>query len=400
MLLVMVLKSEEGCTYVTSITSKRPCSRHPDKNLIKSSDEKKCLVEFAYIYPKDFTTDTRRWICGFVHHQKEATMNLHNHPIHGSARMCSKVKECIQSATTLNPSITPTELYKGVGMPFIPGAIDKGSSHLGRISRQVQKAKHSTPSGSTWDVTKLDEIDSQDARNSGDKQEDINIHQLCRPYLVSTGMENGIKYIHTMNPLMSDLLARSKFVEADITYNENLEYKYLFNMAAFNESTMRWMVVSRVRLNSQSSLAYKLAYEKTFSKCKSDHPEFSPGTTLLGVVTDWSDAEIQGLGGAVGTETARKLLKGCSVHWDRSWQRMRDRVAHTAKEKQLFSKIAHQIRNMEMGQYVCLSFQVLSGEVPATALVGNIENFTLDDAKFIDTECDWSLGSNWANWWI
>ena len=26
---------EEGCTYVTSITSKRPCSRHPDKNLIK-----------------------------------------------------------------------------------------------------------------------------------------------------------------------------------------------------------------------------------------------------------------------------------------------------------------------------------------------------------------------------
>ena len=65
-----------------------------------------------------------------------------------------------------------------------------------------------------------------------------------------------------MNPLMSDLLARSKFVEADITYNENLEYKYLFNMAAFNETTMRWMVVSRVRLNSQSSLAYKLAYEK------------------------------------------------------------------------------------------------------------------------------------------
>ena len=104
-------------------------------------------------------------------------------------------------------------------------------------------------------------------------------------------------------------------------------------------------------------------------KNKSDHPEFSPGT-LLGVVTDWSNAEIQGLGGAVGTETARKLLKGCSVHWDRSWQRMRDRVAHTAKEKQLFSKIAHQIRHIM--QYVCLSFQVLSDEIPATALVGNI----------------------------
>lgn len=122
---------------------------------------------------------------------------------------------------------------------------------------------------------------------------------------------------------MSSLLAKSQFIEADITYNENREYKYLFNVAAFNEVTMQWMVVSRVRLTSQSALAYKLAYEKNFSKCKSDHPEFCPGVSLSGVVTDWSDAEIQGLGGAVGPETARKLLRGCSVHWARSWQRIR-----------------------------------------------------------------------------
>lgn len=234
---------EEGCGYVTSVSSRRPCSKHSEKKLVKSSSKSRCPVEFAYIYPKNFTTDNRRWICGFVHHQKEAVSNIHSHPIHGSSRMCSKVKECIANAAAINPGITPTELYKGVGMPFIPGAIDRGSSHLGRISRQVQKAKQLTPAGSTWNITEFEdlanEIDSQDTKNSGDTQEDINLHQLCRPYLVSTGMENEIQYIHTMNPLMSDLLARSMFVEADITYNENVEYKYLFNVAAFNETTLR-----------------------------------------------------------------------------------------------------------------------------------------------------------------
>lgn len=45
---------------------------------------------------------------------------------------------------------------------------------------------------------------------------------------------------------MTDLLSKSDFVEADITYNETREYPYLFNMVAFNYTTMDWMVVSRV----------------------------------------------------------------------------------------------------------------------------------------------------------
>jgi 5,10-methylene-tetrahydrofolate dehydrogenase/methenyl tetrahydrofolate cyclohydrolase len=54
---------------------------------------------------------------------------------------------------------------------------------------------------------------------------------------------------------------------------------------------------------------------------------------LLGIVVDWLDAEIKGLGNAVGKELAITLLKGnCKVHWTRSWQRVRDRVA-TTKDK-------------------------------------------------------------------
>ena len=49
-----------------------------------------------------------------------------------------------------------------------------------------------------------------------------------------------------MNPLMSKILAHAEFVEADITFNETKEYPYVFNMVAFNQITMEWMVVSRV----------------------------------------------------------------------------------------------------------------------------------------------------------
>ena len=65
---------------------------------------------------------------------------------------------------------------------------------------------------------------------------------------------------------MTDLLSKSEFVEADITYNETREYPYLFNMVAFNYTTMSWMVVSRVRLTRQTADAYALAFTKTFGQ--------------------------------------------------------------------------------------------------------------------------------------
>ena len=53
----------------------------------------------------------------------------------------------------------------------------------------------------------------------------------------------------------------------------------------------------------------------------------------MGVVTDWSDAEINGLRMAVGKETAEKLLKGCKVHWQCSCQHVADKVAKSKDRK-------------------------------------------------------------------
>jgi len=47
----------------------------------------------------------------------------------------------ISNAAALNPSIRPSEIAKGVGVPVLPGAIDKASNHIGKIFREVHKAK-------------------------------------------------------------------------------------------------------------------------------------------------------------------------------------------------------------------------------------------------------------------
>ena len=202
---------------------------------------------------------------------------------------------------------------------------------------------------------------------------------------------------------MSSLLAESEFVEADITYNKTREYPYLFNMVAFSYITMDWVVVNRVRMNKQDASAYSLAYSKTFNRCKSSNSTFKLGTSLLGVVVDWSDAEIKGLGNAVGKELAITLLKGCKVHWTRSWQRVRDRIA-TAKdrvrEKGLFSSIASRISSISAGSNIVIAFEVLCGKKSANTLLGIIEGLSKDDAQFIDSNTNWASATKWVEWWM
>ena len=396
----------DSCDYVAPVFAQRPCSVHNSHKLIKSNEKEPCPVQFAYLYPKD-VSDDRRWIFAFVRHQKIPCNSLHSHPIHGSSKICSKVKQMIAEATEINPTLKPSDIVKGKGVLAIPGAIDMASNHIGRIAREVRKSKQQTTAGSNWDVSNFeqaaDEVDSKDEELTGDVDDSLQIKRLARPYLVAAGIENGTKFIFCMSPFMCSLLAESEFVEADVTYNKTREYPYLFNMVAFNYVTMDWVVVSRVRMNKQDAAAYGLAYSKTFAKCRSVHNNFEPGKSLAGVVVDWSDAEIKGLGIAVGKELAVTLLKGCKVHWTRSWQRVRDRVVTSedkVREKRLFSSIASHIPNISAGNNVVAAFEVLCKKKTANNLVGMITGLTKDDAKFIDSSTNWTNATKWVEWWM
>ena len=308
----------------------------------------------------------------------------------------------IAKATETNPGLKPSEIAKGKGVCAVPGVIDKASNHMGRMSREVKKAKLQTVAGSKWNFEKIaNEIDASDEALVGSESDVHQLKKFTRPYLISAGIEGGINYIFCMNPFMCSLLATSEFIEADITYNETREYRYLFNMVAFDYSSMDWQVVSRVRLDKQDASAYALAYRKTFETCKSKFDSFEVGKSLLGVVIDWSDAEIKGLGNAVGQNLASTLLKGCNVHWTRSWQRVRDRVASSAdkqREKTLFSKIASAIPKLP-GSVLKQAFEVLSKSTSADVLVEKIQGFTKQDAAFIDQKTNWKSAEKWAEWW-
>jgi len=306
------LCSASGCKFVVPISHHRRCELHPTAPLLKSNEaHDPCPVQFAYVFPVNVESDHRRWVFGFVRQQKSVACNLHNHPIPGPSKMACMVKATIQQSACVNPQLKPSHIAQGKGISFIPGIVDKASTHIGRISREVKKGRQKGTGGTSWELSRFesiaDDIDSKDNILASNPVADTaKIQKNSRPYLTSMGYESGINFIHTMSPLMSKLLSEAEFAEADITFNETYEYPYLFNLAVFDDTTMEWAVVSRVRMDKEGTKAYALAFKKTFQKCEEDHPEFRPGGSLMGIVTDWSDAEISGLGEAIGKEAAKK----------------------------------------------------------------------------------------------
>ena len=202
-----------------------------------------------------------------------------------------------------------------------------------------------------------------------------------------------------MNPLMVQLLSEAEFLQTDITYNVTTDYPYLFNAVVFNYDTLEWAIVGRVHLSHQTAAAYALAFSKLFTKCQSCYSNFELGRSHVGVITDWSDAEVNGLKKFAGDKVATQLLKGCRVHWIRSWHRVRDKIiGNVKKEKQIFTKIASAITK-SAGIDALNCFRVLCSQSSAKTLVNTID-LSLVEAEYVDKSCNWSAAKKWVEWWI
>ena len=152
--------SQSECKFVAPISRLRSCPDHPEATLEQSNElsPTKCPVEFAYIYPKNFNHDNRRWIMGYVRQQKAPTNNLHNHAIPRGTKMCSLVKKAIQESASINPQLKAKQISQGKGLPFIPGAVDSASTHIGRVAQQVKKGRQMASSGSSWDIADFEKL--------------------------------------------------------------------------------------------------------------------------------------------------------------------------------------------------------------------------------------------------
>ena len=109
--------------------------------------------------------------------------------------------------------LTPIDISQGKRLEFVPGVVDKASTLLGHIRTEVKKAKLTSSAEKTFDFLQLeqnlDKIDAEEIKQLGDTTQGYVVKKLSRPYLVFAGMEDGIKYIFTMNPYMNELLSMS-----------------------------------------------------------------------------------------------------------------------------------------------------------------------------------------------
>ena len=220
------------------------------------------------------------------------------------------------------------------------------------------------------------------------------------------GISPNFSYQFIMSPLMSKLLSEAEFLETDTTYNENSELIYLFNATVFDYNTMKWAVVARMRGNKEDTNFYKKAFELVFHYCRKDHPKFKVGDTLKGIIVDWSDTETKGLREVVGDKIADSVLKGCNVHWTRSYQRVAEKVnSHVhinnrSLAKEAFCTIAKQVMSVKNKDDVLRLFDVLQAEAPISSL--KYLNLPLSDEHFtvVDQDCDWTAAKSWVQWWI
>ena len=348
---------ESGCSYVCAVKDHPKCPTHGHTLKLPADNPTRCPVTFVYLHPTQ-ENDYRRWIAGLVNHQKEPLCNLHTHEINPPSRISSLAASLIHDSQQRDPTLTARDLSIGKGSGVTIGAVDQASNHLGRVRYQLSKSKKQHGNGDVLFLLKhfqevIDQIDEKDDELSGENSGASLVEttaeryrSLGRPYLRTAGFEESITYMLVMSPLMSQVLVSAPFIEADITYDETTQFPYTFNVTAFDDVLLQWIVVCRIRVTSQSAQAYALCFMKTFEQCKKDHPNFTVGESLVGVVVDWSDAQCNGLRLALGKELADELLRGCEVHWNRSYQRVSEKVCkhhHPAKRqiaKQAFHLIA------------------------------------------------------------
>ena len=106
-----------------------------------------------------------------------------------------------------------------------------------------------------------DEID-KDHSNLG-IDESNKFRKSGRHYLVSSGLEHGKELYSLYHHTCKKNIATE---QCDITYDDcrDLSILILFNAVAFDNTSMEWVVVARVRLDTQASAGNALCFRKMF----------------------------------------------------------------------------------------------------------------------------------------
>ena len=209
---------------------------------------------------------------------------------------------------------------------------------------------------------------------------------------------------------MSETLSKAEFIETDTTYGENKVLPYLFNATASDYSTLKWVIVARLRCDKENTEMYQKAFKMMFATWKQAHLDFSLGKTLKGIVLDWSDTERAGIEQAIGKDLAGQLLKGCQVHWARSYQRVAKRISNDSSIplkdqsclRAAFEQICHKLPFLQDPARVVAYFDILQEKFCEAENLSTLQQCSLNEAQIEAIQIysnKLTATKAWVSWW-
>ena len=100
----------------------------------------------------------------------------------------------------------------------------------------------------------------------------------------------------------------------------------------------------------------------------------------------------------MGAELCANILRGCTVHWKKSVNRVSDIVTKSKEEHKIFRYIGHTIQDLTNQTDVKLAFDVLCG-VKSIAEAKDLLPPDIAATSDQQTNVHWAQSAHWVRWW-
>lgn len=102
----------------------------------------------------------------------------------------------------------------------------------------------------------------------------------------------------------------------------------------------------------------------------------------------------------LGKDFAEKAIRGCSVHWMRSVNRVAKMVCTSSDEESVFKQLGKIVQELQEKDKVIKVFDVMSGKKDITSASEYLPDNMADKSRNKDiSNSSWKKLKHWANWW-
>ena len=122
-------------------------------------------------------------------------------------------------------------------------------------------------------------------------------------------------------------------------------------MVSFNDLTLNFNAVARVLCSKEDGEAYATAICEVFRHVTKLHPTFKDGDNQI--MVGFHQDQYNGLQKALRADLAKNIIRGCSVHWKTSVNRVNKKVTKSRDEFDIFRNLAYQVHELEIKRMLC-----------------------------------------------